>query len=77
MKREIILIKRFLLLPATLLLALALCDCSNSTSYGDDDSVESSASRYVESENDTLEDMVRIHATGDTAILGTMDKDAK
>lgn len=77
MKREFVLIKRFLLLPATFLLALALCDCSNSASYGDDDSTESASSRFVESENDTLEDMVRIHAKGDTAILGTMEKDAK
>ena len=77
MKREFFLMKRCLLLLATFLLALALCDCSNSASYGDDDSAESSSSRFIESENDSLEDMVRIHAKGDTAILGTMEKDAK
>lgn len=59
-----------------LLLLAFLCGCSNSVSPGGDSSSDSS-SRFVPSEIDTLNDMVRIHAKGYSTFLGTDDRFAK
>ena len=56
------------------LLALLWGGCSNSASYSDGSNQED---RFVKSEADSLEGMVRVHATGASTTLGTDDKLAK
>ena len=58
------------------LLLAVLCGCSNSTSPGEGNR-DSDDGRYVRSETDTLEDMVRLHAKDQVVCLGTDDRFAK
>ena len=55
-----------------LLLVVFLLGCSNSTEPGGERS-NSDEDHVVPSEMDTLEDMVRVHASGYSKTLGTND----